>query len=301
MEAVDVLIVGGGPAGASAAIYAARAGLETLVVDRGLGTGAARLIRELENYPGVVSTSGEELLETMHRQAKSFGARFAQDRITGVDLDQEIKTAYGNLDLYSGRTLIIATGSMERASTVPGEEELIGRGVSYCATCDGAFFRGKTVAVVGSGTEALEEARHLARLVAKLYFITSKKELPGEIPGEVVAVTGATLQRIYGEGAVQGVEIRRGGSLERIEVQGVFIYLYGNRPVTSFLRGALPTDQRGCLQVDSEMRTAVPGVFAAGDVLCPETKQVVVAAAEGCRAALSAIRYLNDLKKSAGS
>ena len=128
MEAVDVLIVGGGPAGASAAIYAARAGLETLVVDRGLGTGAARLIRELENYPGVVSTSGEELLETMHRQAKSFGARFAQDRITGVDLDQEIKTAYGNLDLYSGRALIIATGSMERASSVPGEEELIGRG-----------------------------------------------------------------------------------------------------------------------------------------------------------------------------
>lgn len=288
----DLIIIGGGPAGCAAAIYAARARMQTLVLDKGITAGALGMAEKVDNYPGLPRVGGAELVAAMREQAESFGARFARERVTAVNLHEEIKQVYTDTDFYESRAVLISTGSMGRVSTIPGEEALIGRGVSYCATCDGAFFRGKTVAVVGDSEEALEEARHLARFTAGLYYITRKQELPGAVPEQATAVTGAVLKQITGEASVTGVVVRRGDEEETIPVEGVFIYLHGNRPVTDFLGGVLPTDNFGCLKVDRAMQTAIPGVFAAGDVLCPEIKQAVVAAAEGSRAAMQALRFL---------
>ena len=289
----DVVIIGGGPAGSAAAIYAARAGLKTLVLDKGVTSGALGMAGQVDNYPGVPRVAGVELVRIMREQAQSFGARFKQERVTGVNLEGELKQIYTAGDLFETRTVIIATGSMGRAAALPGEDALTGRGVSYCATCDGAFFRGKAVAVVGDNEEAVEEARFLTRFAAPLYFVTWKKEPPATLPEGITPVTGARVTQINGEKAVTGLVVQQGDREIQLEVKGVFIYLYGNRPVTAFLGGVLPTDAYGCLIVDENMQTAIPGVFAAGDVLCPQVKQAVVAAAEGCRAAMQAIRILS--------
>ncbi len=290
----DLVIIGGGPAGCTAAIYAARAELKTVVVDRGVTAGALGMAERVDNFPGLPQVGGAELVEIMRQQAASFGVRFTQDRVTGVELQGELKQIYTNNNVFETRAVIIATGSMGRVFTVPGEQQLLGKGVSYCATCDGAFFRNKAVAVVGDTDEALEEARFLTRFAQPIYFITRKAEPPGNPPEQAVTITGAVLKRITGEKAVTGIVIKREREEETIEVKGVFIYLHGNRPVTDFLGGVLPTDSFGCLEVDEEMQTTISGVFAAGDILCPEVKQAVVATAEGCRAAMHAIRYLNQ-------
>lgn len=289
----DVVIIGGGPAGSTAAIYAARGGLRTLVLDKGISAGALGLAGQVDNYPGVPQVAGVELVKIMREQAQSFGARFKQERVTGVSLEGKLKQIYTAGDMFEARTVIIATGSMGRVKALPGEEALTGRGVSYCATCDGALFRGKAVAVVGDSDEALEETRFLARFAAPLYLVTRKKEPPAALPEGVAAITKATVSRILGEKTVNSIVLRQGNREKNLAVQGVFIYLYGNRPVTGFLGGALPTDTYGCLMVDENMQTAIPGVFAAGDVLCPQIKQAVAAAAEGCRAAMQAIRILS--------
>ncbi len=296
----DVVIIGGGPAGSTAAIYAARGGLKTLVLDKGTAAGALGMAGRVDNYPGSPQVAGEELIRIMREQAQSFGARFRQERVTGVSLEGKLKLIYTASDAVEARAVIIATGSMGRANALPGEEALIGKGVSYCATCDGAFFRGKAVAVVGDSAEALEEARLLARFAAPLYLVTRKKEPPAALPEGASAITKATVSRILGEKTVTGIVVRQGSLEKNLAVQGVFIYLYGNRPVTGFLGGALPTDRYGCLMVDENMQTAIPGVFAAGDVLCPQVKQAVVAAAEGCRAAMQAIRFLSGENASLG-
>lgn len=296
----DVVIIGGGPAGCTAAIYAARAELKTIVVDRGITAGALGMSEMIENYPGLPRVKGAALIETMRRQAESFGASFIQDRVIGVDLQKKSKQVFTNTEILETKAVIIATGSMGRVSVVPGEEELVGRGVSYCATCDGAFYKNKTAAVVGDTGEAREEALFLDRFVKTLYFITRKEKLPGSFPDHVKTITKSTLQRIYGQDNVTAITVKKDHEEEKINVDGVFIYLQGNRPVTDFLQGALPTDSHGCLKVDQNMQTKIPGVFAAGDILCPEVKQGVAAAAEGCKAAMQSIRYLtqkNSLKR----
>lgn len=286
------MVIGGGPAGCTAAIYAARGGLRTLVLDKGITAGALGIAGRVDNYPGVPRAGGADLVQVMREQAKSLGARIQQEKVIGVNLTGELKQIFTTGDSYQTRAVIIATGSLGRTSTVPGEEALIGRGVSYCATCDGAFFRGKAVAIVGDSDEALEEARFLTRFAEPLYLITQKKEPPGPVPERLTVVTEAVLKQITGKDAVTGVVLSRGNKEETVAVNGVFIYLQGKRPITAFLEGALPTNPYGCLIVDENMQTALPGVFAAGDVLCPEVKQAVAAAAEGCRAAMHAIRTL---------
>lgn len=303
----DVLIIGGGPAGATAALYAARAELKTLVLDRGLGSGALGLTRAIANYPGIPGEiGGAELVERIRQQARSFGAAFVQDRVLGAALGGELKTVWTNAGTHSARAVIVATGSMGRGQRVPGEDRLLGRGVSYCATCDAAFFRGRTVAVAGSGDEALEEALFLTQFVQRLHLISPAPELKAS--GQLVhALTehpnvslhlGTALREVAGEQKVEAVRVAPRGRPEAlIPVSGVFIYLQGGRPITDFLEGQLPTRDGGCLRVDAEFRTGLPGVFAVGDVLCDHVKQAVVSAAEGAVAAMAVEKELRHRKQ----
>jgi thioredoxin reductase (NADPH) len=303
----DVIVIGGGPAGASVALYTARADLDTLVLDKGLTAGALGMTSRIANYPGVPGEmSGAELLAQIRSQAESFGAHFVQDRVLTTDLRGEVKEVSGGRSSYYARAVVIATGSMGRTNMVRGEEQLIGRGVSYCATCDGAFFRDQEVAVAGNNDEAVEEALFLTRFARQVHLLVLTQDLKAssELAEEVsqhpkVKVHPAThLREVLGQQQVKGVQVAtRDGKEQEMPVAGVFIYLQGGKPITDFLGDQVATTETGCLSVDEVMQTEVPGVFAVGDVLCNHLKQAVVAAGEGVVAAMALQRYLSGREK----
>lgn len=303
----DVVIIGGGPAGATAAAYSSRAKLRTLVVDKSMSEGALALTARIENYPGVPGDiTGEELLKRMRAQAETFGARFVKATVQGASLEGETKMIYTPEGEFQGRAVIVATGGMGRKAMIPGEAELLGKGVSYCATCDGAFFTGTDVAVIGDGEHALEETLFLTKYANKIALISSRRTLDG--PGDLLTRIGESGKvELMTEGRV--AEIRRdrkgvsgilykGKNEERvIPVKGVFIYLKGNAPATDFLRGLLDMKGDGCIVVDDDMMTSAPGVYAVGDAVCSQLKQAVIAAADGAKAAMAADKYINKLEK----
>lgn len=293
----EAVIVGGGPAGATAALYAARAGLRTLVLDKGIEAGAAGRAQRIENFPGIPGPiSGVELVRRIRAQAQSFGAEFREEKVLRADVlcdPKEIWTAEG---LYRARAVIVATGAMGRNQFLPGEERLIGRGVSYCAACDAPFFQGQVVAVAGNTAEAVEEALSVAQFASHVIFLspTPKVLAPDELwealsrHPKVEVRLGTRLLEILGETQVEAVRISSRNGEEVIPVDGIFPLLQGTAPIVDFLGGQVPLGEGGCLVVDEAMRTPVPGVFAAGDVRCKHFRQAVVAAAEGAQAALSA-------------
>jgi thioredoxin reductase (NADPH) len=300
----DVIIIGAGPSGSTAAIYTQRSDLATLIIDKGVATGALGMANRIANFPGVPGTiPGDELLERMREQAESFGAKFVQERVLNTSLEGEVKYVFTNQGgVYQGRAVIIATGSMGRTNTVPGEERLLGRGVSYCATCDAAFFRDQDVAVAGDNEEALEEALFLTKFANRVYLLARGSEFsaPPELVTEatnsdVIEIHYNTrLREILGEDEVTGVRIApRGGDETTLDVTGAFVYLQGSQPITDFLDGQVPLSEDGCVEVDDIMQTAIDGVFAVGDVLCKRVKQVVIACAEGATAAVAVERYLS--------
>lgn len=299
----DILIIGGGPAGATAGIYAARANLKVGIMDKGLTTGALGTTSKIANYPGVDGEiGGSDLLQVMRKQALGFGAEFINDKALGTDLSSSPKAVFGNFGVYSARSIIIATGSMGRTNLIKGEAELLGRGVSYCAVCDAAFFKGKDVAVIGKSDEALEEALYLTRFVKTLHFFspTEQVNVPPEALAEltekenVVMHPGSVVREICGEQKVECLRVSVRGSKEEesLPVEGVFVYLQGGKPITDFVAGQLEISEEGCLQVDRENQTAIPGVYAVGDVLCSHVKQAVIAASDGAVAAISAEKWL---------
>ncbi len=299
----DVLIVGGGPAGATAGTYAARAELKVGIMDKGLTTGALGTTSKIANYPGIDGEiGGAELLKIMRKQAVEFGAEFINDKALGSDLSSDPKMVFGNFGVYSARSIIIATGSMGRTNLIKGETDLLGRGVSYCAVCDAAFFKGKDVAVIGKSDEALEEALYLTRFVKTLHFFspTEQVNVPPEALAEltekenVVMHPGFVVREICGEEKVDCLQVSARGSkeTEALPVAGVFVYLQGAKPITDFVVGQLEINDEGCLQVDRENQTAIPGVYAVGDVLCSHVKQAVIAASDGAIAAISAEKWL---------
>lgn len=299
----DVIVIGGGPGGASAAIYTARADLRTLVIDKGLTAGALGITSKISNYPGVPGTvTGAELVQTMRQQAESFGAHFITDRVVGLDLHSTPKAVWAGVDVYHAAVVILATGAMGRASTVPGEEAFLGRGVSYCATCDGAFFRDQNVAVVGHNDEAFEEALFLTKFAAHVHLVMptptpkARQPLVEQVQDhpKITLRPGTRLKEVTGNGVVNGLRIHpRGGQPQILPVSGAFIYLQGSRPITDYLMGELETRPEGCLNVDAEMQTSIPGVYAIGDLLCDHIKQAVIAAADGAIAAIAADKYVN--------
>jgi thioredoxin reductase (NADPH) len=306
-DTYDVIVIGGGPAGTTAAIYTVRAALRTLVIDRGHASGALGMAGHIANYPGTEgAVSGVELLQRMRRQAESFGAEFVLDRVAGTLLDGTVKEVLAGQSLYRSRAVVIATGSMGRAQTVPGEDQLVGRGVSYCATCDGAFFQDEDVAVVGNNDEALEELLFLTRFARRVYLLSPTTELRAspELEAEVRAHPrvevwpGARLLEVLGSTGVEGVRCKpRDGDETVLPVTGVFVYLQGNKPVTDFVQGQLATTAAGCLEVDDLMQTSIPGVFAVGDVLCNHLKQAIISAGEGAIAGMAIVRYLSGRER----
>jgi len=277
------------------------------VIDRGVSAGALGMSRAIANFPGFVDpVPGAELVARLGAQAQAYGAVFTTDHVTASSFTDTEKIVWGTQGRYVGKTLIVATGSMGRSAPLPGEEKLTGRGVSYCATCDGFFFRDRDVAVIGGTDEAAEEALVLSRLARRVTMLVPTESL--RAPEELVArlealpnveiLRSAVVEEIVGTERVEGVRVRtRGSAATTLAVDGVFLYLQGTRPIVEFLAGQAKLSPEGCLAVDEFLQTSVPGVFAAGDVLCKHLKQAVIAAAEGARAAVAADRYLSGRAK----
>jgi thioredoxin reductase (NADPH) len=298
----DVIIIGAGPAGGTAAIYAARARLRTLVIDKATLGGSLAVAPWIGNFPGVAKpVPGAELARTIKQQAIHYGAEYLQAPVLGLDVSGETKQVYTTEGVRQGKAVIIATGAMGRGTRVPGEEDFVGRGVSYCATCDGAFYDGQVVAVVGGTEEAVDDALRLTKFARKVYLIvpTAKLSLPEEMmraidsEPKIEMRLGQKLTEIRGETQVRAIELSTAGGTAELPVDGAFIYLAGNKPVTDFLQGALELTDSGCIRTDHTMTTSVPGVFAAGDVRCSDFRQAITAAADGAIAAMSADRYVN--------
>lgn len=295
----DVIIIGGGPAGSSAAIYTARGRLKTLVIDKAPNAGALALTHKIANYPGVEGEhTGKELLERFRRQAQSFGAEYLQTTITAVDVEDEVKTVFTADGVFEAKAVIFATGSKGRNRMLPGEERLLGKGVSTCATCDGAFYTGKKVAVIGDSEEALEEVMALAKFAEAIELIVPRAELQGvermpDLPRTNIRYRTRPLE-VVGDQWVEGLKVRSAsGEEEVLPVDGVFIFLSGSKPGTDLLQGQVPLDEEGYMVLDALMQSPVPGVFGAGEVRRTPVKQAVVAAADGAIAAMAVDKYIH--------
>ncbi len=306
MELYDVIIIGSGPAGLTAAIYSARSKLKTLVITGRAVGGQAALTAEIENYPGFPEgISGLELTRLMQEQAKKFGAEIQMDEVLSVNLKEHPFTITTYSGDYQCRALIIATGVSPRKLGVPGEEEFVGRGVSFCATCDGFFYQGKEVAVVGGGDSALKEALFLTRFARKVYIIHRRDQFRAEAiiqerarqNERIEFILNSVVTEIVGKEKVEGVKIRnlKTGEESFLKVDGVFVYI-GNVPNTSLFQGQIELDEQGYIVTDRAMHTSVPGVFAAGDVQEKVLAQVVTAAASGAIAAMEAEKYIAHLE-----
>jgi thioredoxin reductase (NADPH) len=307
MDNVDVLIVGAGPAGLTAAIYASRSGLRTLVYEKGFPGGLATVTDRIDNYPGFPEgISGMELGQLMEEQANRFGAEIEAGEISRVWKTDEAVHAMVKDRTFTAGTAIIAAGSVPRKIGVPGEAELTGKGVSYCATCDGPLYKNKVTAVIGGGDSALQEALFLARFASRVFVIHRRDELRGAavLQDEVRAdprveiVLNKAIQSIEGTDQATGVLVKDKSSGEEtlIAAEGVFIYV-GYDPSVGFLGKEFQRSETGFLLTDADLQTSVPGVFAAGDVRQKILKQVVTAAGEGALAAISAYSYLESHRK----
>lgn len=306
-----VIIIGSGPAGYTAALYLARAGYTPLVIAGALTPGGQLMnTTEVENYPGFVDgILGPDLMEAMQKQAEKFGAQIILNDVVYVDFKDDLKTVTtDDGETYTANAVIISTGSQVRKLGVPGEQEYSGRGVSYCATCDGFFFRGKPIVVVGGGDSAFEEALFLTRFGSSVTLIhrrdsfrASKIMIDRARKNEKIKfVLNSVVQSINGSNEdAQSVTVKNvvTGETQDIEASGIFVAI-GHLPSTSFLNNSIALNEDGTISVQgASTKTSIPGVFAAGDVVDSVYRQAISAAGMGCRAALDAQAYLNDLSE----
>ncbi len=305
-ELYDVIIIGGGPAGLSAAQYAARANLKTVVLDKSPTAGALAYTGKIENYPGLVEpVSGKDLLDRFRNQAIEFGAEYVETQVVNVNLESSVKEVQAMEKVYSGKTVIIATGSMGRKADIPGEEKFLGKGVSYCATCDAPFYRDLTVCVVGYSEEALKEVDVLTEFAKTVYLIAPSRkpgisyDQPPLTNEKVKLFPGHRVLTIEGTETVTGITVKNmeTGDEQRLDMDGVFIYMQGSRPVVDFMNSSVSMSEETCVVTHRTMESSIPGVYAAGDVTCGEVRQVVIAAAYGCIAALSAEKFIRQRKR----
>jgi thioredoxin reductase (NADPH) len=304
----QVIIIGSGPAGYTAAIYAARANLSPLVIASSVEFGGELMkTTDVENFPGFPEgVMGPDLMTKMQQQAERFGAEIVYDDVTSLELEGPVKAVtLGSGDRHEALAVIYATGSAYRKLGLPDEDRLSGYGVSWCATCDGAFFRQKTVAVVGGGDSAMEEATFLTRFADKVYLVHRSETFRAspamldraKADPKIEFVTNASVAHIYGGELVTGVGIvdTVTGEERTLDVSGLFIAI-GADPRTHLVHGMLDLTEQGTIAVDGRSsRTSLPGVFAAGDVVDPTYKQAITAAGSGCAAALDAQHFLEGL------
>ncbi|OIQ59021.1 thioredoxin reductase [Moorella thermoacetica] len=301
----DLMIIGGGPAGLTAALYGARGGLNTILLEMGAPGGQAGQTGRIENYPGFPDgITGIDLAMKFAEQAERSGARLEMTTVRKVDFSGVNKKAITSNGEYEARAMIIASGARPRPLGVPGEDELRGRGVSYCATCDGAFFRDKKVAVVGGGDSAVEEALFLTRFASQVTIIHRRDALRAtrviqdrarDNP-KISFLWNTVVNAIQGKDKVSSLQLKdvRTGALREEPFDGVFIFI-GLKPNTDFLDGALTLDPDGYIVTREDLATSIPGVFAAGDVRAKNFRQVSTAVGDGAVAAMAAGRYLANL------
>ena len=301
----DTLIIGGGPAGYTAALYATRAGLDTLILERMCPGGQMALTDIIDNYPGFPEgVDGITLGMNMQMQAERFGAQTIYEDVVSVDLtDPAIKTVRTTANTYLARTVILATGANPRELGLSNERALTGKGVHYCAHCDGRFYKGKTVAVVGGGNSAVSDALYLSRVTEKVYVIHRRDSLratkiyhePLMKAENVEFVWDSAVTEILSDGRVTGVKVQnlKDGTERAIPFSGLFVSI-GRKPATDFLQGSIELDAYGYIVADESTRTSIPGVFAVGDVRTKALRQVVTAVADGATAVHYAEEYLAE-------
>ncbi len=304
----DVIIIGGGPAGLTAGLYTSRARLKTLLIEKGFTGGQVMTTEWIENYPGFEDgISGAELSQKMEKQAVKFGLEIVQGSVIGLSsMDKVNKVTLENDETHEAKAIILATGSNPRPLKIEGEDEFRGRGVSYCATCDGAFFRGATLVVIGGGDSAVEEGLFLTKFAEKVYIVHRRDELravkvvqerafenpkiefvwdsvPDKIAGDATGVTAVHIKNV------------KTGEQSSIDATGIFIYV-GYDPNTEFLQGLVSVNDSKYILGNDDMSTSAPGVFVAGDVRKKTLKQIATAVGDGATAAMSAEKYIEENK-----
>ena len=308
MKIYDMLIIGGGPAGFTAALYAARAGLSVLVLEKLSAGGQMALTENIDNYPGFPEgIDGFTLASRMQGQAERFGAETVLAEVLALDLRAEPKTAETSAGTFYGRTVVYAAGAEPRQLDLPMEQALVGRGVSYCAACDGAFYKGKTVAVVGGGDSAAAEALHLLPIAKKVILIHRRDTLRAAKIYHEALMQAENLEIMWNSAVTEllyddrltGLRLRNTltGEEREISCDGVFISV-GRKPATALVRGQLALDKAGYIIAGENTRTEIPGVYAAGDVRGKPLRQVVTAVADGALAVQAALDYLSGIQKS---
>ena len=301
----DVIIIGSGPAGLSAAIYGQRAGLSLMVLEAAyVSGGQVQNTYEVDNYPGLSGVSGMELAEKFYEHAKNMGTVFKRGEVKKITTEGTTKVVHTAKEQFFARAVVLANGARHRLLEVPGEERLTGMGVSYCATCDGAFFRGKTVAVIGGGDVACEDAVFLARGCEKVYVVHRRDELRAAkiLQEKLLSLDNVEMKwncvatKIQGEDQVKALAIRNvlDGQSEEVPVDGVFIAV-GILPNTGFLDGFVEMDKGGYIVAGEDTKTSVPGIFAAGDIRTKPLRQIITAAADGANAITAVQEYLLNL------
>lgn len=301
----DLIIAGSGPAGLTAAIYAKRAGLSFLVLEKESMSGGQVLnTYEVDNYPGFPGIGGFELGMKLREHAEKLGVSFINIEVRHVELEDggEIKAIYTDGEVYRARSVIFAMGARHRVLGVPGEKELAGMGVSYCATCDGAFFKGRTVAVIGGGDAAAEDAVFLAKGCEQVYVIHRRNTMRAaaifqeklQSCGNVTFLWDTEVTRIFGDEHVEGVWLKntKTGEEETLDLDGVFIAV-GMKPQTEIVSKILQTDETGYIVAGEDTAASQPGIFAAGDIRTKPLRQIITAAADGANAAIAAQKYLS--------
>ena len=311
MKKYDVIIIGGGPAGLSAGLYAGRASLSTLIIEKEREGGQIVITGEIENYPGAVDgESGPSLIDRMVSQTQKFGVERVYDTVTAVELEGEekvVKTAGGE---YRSKTLIIASGAHSLEIGCPGEKEFAGRGISFCATCDGPFFEGLDVYVIGGGDAAVEEALHLTKFAKKVTIIHRRDQLRAAksiqkkafANDKITFMWDTVVEEIKGTDLVESMVVKNVKTGEITEILadeedgtfGIFVFI-GFRPNSGLFEGKLAMEN-GYILTDEDMKTSVPGVFAAGDIRKKSLRQVVTAVADGAQAAVQAGRYIEEIE-----
>ena len=309
MKLYDIAIIGSGPAGLTAGIYAGRARLKTIIIEKEQAGGQIVQTEEVENYPGALEgDTGPDIVNRMVEQTKKFGVEKVSAEITDVELEGDIKILKSKDGEYRAKSIIIATGAEPRFLGCPGEKEFIGKGVSYCATCDGAFFEDLEIYVIGGGDTAVEEAIFLTKFARKVYVVHRRNELRAAKSIQEKAfenkkiefIWDSTVEEIKGDGIVNGIVLKnkKTGEIQDIKAQdsmmGVFIFV-GYKPITKLFEGKLEME-RGYIKTDEDMKTSISGVYAAGDARVKNLRQVVTATADGAIAAVHAEKYLEGIE-----
>jgi thioredoxin reductase (NADPH) len=303
MEKRELVILGAGPAGMTAAIYGKRSGLDVLVLEKGIPGGQIAITDEIENWPGVVHATGAELAESFRRHAEKFAPEFRDATVTGIEIRNGTKVLVTEKEEIEAEAIILATGATFKKLGCPGEAEFAGRGVSYCAVCDGAFFQDVEIAVVGGGNTAVEEAVYLTQFASKVYIIHRRDSFRADKMAveralgnpKIVPVWNSVVERIQGSDMVEKLLIRnvKSGEVSELPVEGVFVFT-GMVPNVECVKGLVKTTEQGWILTNEKMETSVEGIFAAGDVRDKYLRQVVTAAGDGAVAAMAAYAYISE-------